>query len=111
MAAAPAPGEPRATASQTLPSWASKLSISLERNKRYPAGARDRGEQGITQLSFMIDRSGQLVSSRIVRSSGHPALDAEALDLLRRAQPFPSPPAEVPGAHITLSVPIRFQIR
>lgn len=38
-------------------------------------------------------------------------LDEEALPLLRRAQPFPAPPRELPGKHVDLTVPIRFNIR
>ena len=38
-------------------------------------------------------------------------LDEEALALLLRAQPFPPPPPEVPGEHVDLSVPIRFNLR
>jgi periplasmic protein TonB len=46
-----------------------------------------------------------------VRSSGASALDDEALALLRRAEPFPPPPPELPGARVDLTVPIRFNLR
>jgi hypothetical protein len=38
------------------------------------------------------------------------ALDQETLALVRRAQPFPAPPAAMPGAQIDLAVPIRFNM-
>jgi len=47
----------------------------------------------------------------VVRSSGASALDEEALALLRRAQPFPAPPPELPGQRVDLSVPIRFNLK
>jgi len=37
------------------------------------------------------------VSSRLVKSSGAAALDADALALIKRAAPLPGPPAETPG--------------
>ena len=52
-----------------------------------------------------------MIDSRVVRSSGASALDDEALALLRRAQPFPPPPPELPGARVDVSVPIRFNLK
>ncbi|HLH97982.1 MAG TPA: energy transducer TonB [Xanthobacteraceae bacterium] len=91
--------------------WTSEIVGILERNKRYPTEARARGEQGVTQLAFSIDRQGQVLESRIVSSSGSAALDQEALALLQRSQPFPIPPPELAGAVIKIAVPIRFNIR
>jgi protein TonB len=89
--------------------WKSQVVTLLEHNKRYPPEARSRGEQGVTQLAFSIDRAGHLLSSRIVASSGSAALDAETLALVQRAQPFPPPPPELAGSEMT--VPLRFNIR
>jgi periplasmic protein TonB len=52
-----------------------------------------------------------VIASRVVRSSGASALDEEAPTLLLRAQPFPPPPAELPGERVDLSVPIRFNLK
>ena len=52
-----------------------------------------------------------MIASRIVRGSGHAALDQETLQLLRRSQPFPPPPPELPGERIELTVPVRFNLR
>jgi protein TonB len=79
----------------------------LERNKRYPAAAKARSEKGTAQLAFSLDRQGRVTATRIVKSSGSSALDQETLELVRRAQPFP---AAMPGAHIDLTVPVRFNV-
>jgi protein TonB len=89
--------------------WENQIVTILEHNKRYPADARSRGEQGVTRLAFRIDAEGHLVSSRIVATSGSAALDAETLALLQRAQPFPPPPPELAGRE--MMVPLRFSIR
>jgi protein TonB len=111
VAAAPAQGQPNINDSNAIPTWKTQVVSMLERNKRYPAAARSRNEQGTTQLAFSLDRQGRVTSSRIVRSSGSAALDQETLELVRRAQPFPPPPAGLPGAEVSLSVPVRFNMR
>jgi periplasmic protein TonB len=108
---APLQAMPRVSLSNALPAWKNEVADMLERNKRYPADARNRHQQGTVQLAFSIDREGRVVGSRIVTSSGSPALDKEALDLAKRASPFPPPPRELAGEQINLSVPIRFNIK
>ncbi len=66
------------------------------------------GQQGISRLSFTLGRSGQVLGSRLAGSSGHPALDSEALAMVRRAQPFPPIPPELKQASISFTVPIKF---
>ena len=111
VTAAPVASVPTASSSTALPQWSSRIAVLLERNKRYPATARARREEGTTHVAFVLDRQGRLLSSRIEQSSGIPALDQEALDLLRRAQPFPALPAEFADAQISLTVPIKFALR
>ena len=90
--------------------WDSEIAKLLEHNKRYPSAARARGEQGVAELAFSIDRQGHVLSSRIVKSSGSATLDEETLALVQRAQPFPVPPPDLPGAEIKFTVPVRFNI-
>ncbi len=108
-AAAAAPGalshDPSA-----LPNWKSALVAQLERYKRYPSEAQARGEYGVAQLAFCVDRGGAVHHARILRSSGSPALDRATLDLIERAQPLP-PPSDIPGAQIAIVVPIRYSMR
>lgn len=111
LAAAPMQSVPTITNSNAIPSWKRQVVVMLERNKRYPAAARSRKEHGIVQISFALDRDGHVLSSRVVKSSGSATLDKESLDLLQRAQPFPPAPPELSGARISLTVPIRFNIR
>jgi protein TonB len=109
-AAAPAPGA-GARDRHALPNWTSQLVARLERYKRYPVAAQARGEHGVAQLAFSVDRNGRVHNARIVRSSGSALLDRATLALVRRAQPLPPPPAAVPGARIPVVVPIRYRNR
>ncbi len=109
VAAAQVQGPPTVDRSNAIPTWRSSVAALLERNKRYPADARN--DRGIAQIAFSIDRKGRVMSSRIVTTSGSPALDREALEMIKRAQPFPPPPAALPGTEVSLTVPVRFNMR
>jgi protein TonB len=101
-AAAPAEGM---SSSMARASWKGALMAHLNHYKRFPHGAAGTG---VATVAFTIDRSGRVLSARLVRSAGDAALDAEAASLPRRASPVPAPPPNVGGRSITLAVPIRF---
>jgi len=109
-AAAPMPGA-SAHNPDALPNWKSQLVARLERYKQYPSQAQSRGEQGVAQLAFNVDRSGGVHHFRIVRSSGSSLLDEATLALVERAAPLPPPPPEISGAQIAIVVPIRYNMR
>jgi protein TonB len=100
--AAPADG---ASASMAQASWRGALMAHFNRLKRFPSGAAGTGTATVV---LTIDRSGRVLSSRLIRSSGDAALDAEAASLSRRASPVPAPPPNVGGSSITIAVPIKF---
>lgn len=90
--------------------YAGLISAWLNRNKRYPKRARRRGHQGLVTVRFTVDRTGRVLSSDIVRSSGHTALDDEVRALMRRG-PMPRMPKAMKQARMTMTVPIRFQLQ
>jgi periplasmic protein TonB len=92
-------------------SWHRKIAMQVERYKRYPASSRAHHETGTTQLSFTLDRNGKVLASHVTQTSGFASLDQETIDTVRRAQPFPPPPADMPGEAFDFTVPIRFNIR
>jgi protein TonB len=59
----------------------------------YPSAVRQNGLTGSPVIEVVIQRDGSLRSARVRRGSGHPEIDAAALDILRLASPFdPFPP-------------------
>ena len=104
------PPRPKPSAAQ-IASWYRRIAQQVERHKGYPPSARARHETGTAELAFTLDRSGKVMTSRIVRTSGSAALDQETIDTVRRAQPYPSPPPNMPGETFEFTVPIRFNIR
>jgi protein TonB len=94
-----------------VPQWKTALVTRLERYKRYPSEAQARGDEGVAQLAFTVDRSGGVHNARIVRSSGSSLLDRATLDLIARAQPLPAPPPDIHGSQIAIVVPINYNLR
>jgi len=78
----------------------------MQRFKRYPASAR--GASGTVLVRFELNRAGGVIGSAVTKSSGNAALDQEALDLLRRASPFPPFPATKPGEKDSYIAPVNF---
>lgn len=113
VAAAPSPGTApvQRGGGGGIVSWQGRLMARLQSQRRYPELSRSRREEGVVHLSFAMDRDGNVLSARIARSSGYPALDQETLDLARRASPLPPPPEEIPGSPLNLTVPVRFSLR
>ena len=62
-----------------VPGWQGRLVALLQRAKRYPDLARSAGDEGVALVSFTMDRAGHVLSVRVVRSAGDPALDEEAV--------------------------------
>lgn len=76
-------------------SWQSKLLSHLSRYKRYPDDARRRGFEGVNRLRFVVDGRGKVLSYSLAGRSGSASLDRATLEMIRRAQPLPPPPAEM----------------
>jgi protein TonB len=106
---APSPGS--AASRAAMVSWRDLVLARLQQNKRYPAAAESRHEQGVVMLSFSVDRNGHVLARSIARSSGVAALDEEVLAMVQRAQPLPAFPPAMMQPSINLVVPIRFTLR
>jgi protein TonB len=78
----------------------------LQRFKRYPLAAH--GASGTAVLRFVLNRTGEVIESTVTKSSGNDVLDREALEILRRASPFPPFPAAKPGPQDSYVAPVNF---
>jgi len=89
--------------------WQKELVAHFDRHKRYPAGHPARAAEIV--VSFELDRTGHVLSSRVVRSSGDPAFDEAALAMLKRSDPVPSPPPLVADEGLTFTLPVIFRVK
>jgi protein TonB len=84
------------------------IAAHLARYKQFPADARGRGDEGDPAVTFTVDGGGRVTSVRLARGAGIASLDQEVQAMVRRASPFPAPPA---GHAMTFTVPVSFQLR
>jgi protein TonB len=90
-------------------SFQRELLAHIAAYRRYPDAARAARLNGVVNVRFAIDRDGGVLDVWVQDSSGHPALDQEAIDTIRRAQPMPIVPPILPS-RIDLVLPIEFSI-
>jgi len=89
--------------------WRKQMVIRLNSNKGFLPMAP--GQSGTVKVGFVIDRTGKLVSNWLAESTGNPAIDARALAIVERSQPFPVQPPELDDDRLSLIVPFIFQAR
>lgn len=85
------------------------LAGAARRYRSYPALARNRGWQGVVELSVSIGPPG-VPSVQLNRSSGHGLLDEQALDMLSRAVAETPLPDSLRGGKFSVMIPIRFSL-
>jgi protein TonB len=102
----PTPAGTKGGAPRVPPTWITAVTRRLEHFKRAPA----KSLTGVVQLGFTVDRTGHVLSHEIVKSSGHPELDAEASSIIQRAQPLPPFPNDMTQDEIYLTVPVAFDL-
>lgn len=101
----PQPAEPTAP-----PSYTGAVMAKIMAAKRYPSSSRARREEGTARIAFTLSRDGGVSGESLVASSGHAALDKEALATVRRAGPYPVVPAAI-AAPLDLQVDIAFTLK
>lgn len=85
------------------------VSKLIAKHRRYPASALELGLEGDVEVMVVVKADGFLQSApRVVRSSGHPSLDGEAIKMVERALPLPRLTGENDG--VTLRVPVHFRL-
>ncbi len=92
--------------------------LSLRRVRSYGSLVRARiaryrprggASKGRTVISFSLASSGSLRRARIVRSCGNAKLDRAALAAVRKAAPFPRPPAGMSARQLRFAIPFSFR--
>jgi protein TonB len=99
-----APRQGTAGSAASVASWRTQVFAHLLQYK--PGGAEGAGA---VSIAFTLARSGRLLSSHLAKTSGSSALDSKALEMVRRANPFPPAPPELSGGSFPFVVPVRFR--
>jgi len=91
---------------RVLSTWQKQLAAHLDRYKRYPDNRTGRSREIV--ISFVLDRTGRVMSASVATSSGDGAFDEAALAMMRRADPVPPPPPAVAAETLTYTIPVTF---
>jgi protein TonB len=101
---------PQEQVTQHIESYSSLLANAIAKYKQYPKIAQMRGWQGTVIADLEIDTKGAVISIKIKKSSTYEVLDNEALEMIRKASPFPAPPESLRGKNFNVLVPISFKL-
>ena len=96
---------------KTIESYSAILAKAIAKQKKYPRIAQMRGWQGEIIIDLEIDGQGNLIKSRIKKSSEFKILDAEGMNMIKRASPFPKPPKKLESRIFNVIVPISFKLQ
>ena len=93
-----------------FPGGFQKMNEFIEENMQYPKKCAEKGVYGRVVITFVVERSGKLSNIRVVKSV-HPALDKEALRIVKLM------PRWIPGeqngvtVRVKYIIPIRFSVK
>jgi protein TonB len=86
------------------------LETYIKDNLIYPEEAMEKGISGVSIVAFDIDQTGRATNIRILKSSGNPMLDAEAMRVIRKMPNWI--PGKVNGRNVSVmqKVPVVFEL-
>ncbi len=104
----PTPAGPAPPPAEGLYDYRLSLAAAARAFRDYPPEARARGESGqaVVGIEVVVGRS----RIELAESSGHPALDAAALAMIRQAAALTPLPAALQGLDFQLRLPVLFSL-
>ncbi len=105
----PVPAAVENTQSKAVVKFQKALLRHIDRYKIYPNMARRDRLRGTVEVLFAMRRDGTVLDIQIKTSSGAVILDKEAVETIRRAQPLPPIPLELPP-HLNILLPVAFDL-
>jgi protein TonB len=87
------------------------ISGKINKVKRYPRQARRKGWEGTVVIELHILSSGDVEKVTLIEKSKYQVLDEAALKAIKRTLPFPKFPDGLEIRAITVTVPLRFELK
>ncbi len=97
------------SARRAILTWQKELSAHFDRHKRYPADRANKSAEIV--VSFVLDRTGHILSSSVVKGSGDASFDEAALAMLKRSDPVPAPPPLIADDGLSFTLPVIFRVK
>jgi periplasmic protein TonB len=104
---AASPASAQTPTAQTAAAFQQTLLRHIARFRFYPDQARRDRIQGTVQLVFAMARDGTVSDVWVKTSSGSGILDTAAVETIRKAQPLPPIPIDLPG-ELNILIPVAF---
>ena len=83
----------------------------LGENVKYPVIAQENGIQGRVICQFVVNRDGSIVDVVVVRSSGEPSLDKEALRVINSMPKWKPGKQRGKPVRVKYTVPVNFRLQ
>lgn len=96
---------------KTVAQYRGALISAARRYKIYPRVAIDNNWEGKVQVRMVVGATGSIASLQVTASAGYEVLDAQALEMIRRAWPEAQLPANLRGREFAVDVPVIFSLR
>jgi TonB family protein len=88
--------------------YLTKIKKKIEDVWFYPKRAFDEKKEGISTVKFSLNKSGKLVASGIVESSGYESLDRAAVTSIQAAAPYEPFPKNINLSRINIIATFRY---
>lgn len=95
----------------TYPGGDAALLRFIQQNVQYPDSAKAKGISGVPYVSYVVDETGRVTNARIVRSSGDPWLDQEAVRVVGLLTGYTPGRQRGKAVAVQFTVPIRFELK
>ncbi len=93
-----------------MPAFNGELSEWLGANLVYPDVARKANQQGRSVVQFVVNDDGRVSDAEVVKSSGHPLLDKEALRAVNMMPPWKAGTQDGQAVAVYFTLPITFKL-
>jgi periplasmic protein TonB len=107
-AAPKSPTAPPSPSANGIPAYGSEVHDIIQANQSVPPALAELGISGTAVIQLVISPSGQVISAKILQSSGNAVIDQVALDHAEHAHFDPFTP-DMPDQPWTFTVPVNIQ--
>ncbi len=86
------------------------VNAAFQRERMYPRAAKRAGLEGKVVVEVVIDAAGDIVGTRILKSSGHSILDAAAVESIKDVSELPAPPKALGWKSRSMRIPFIYRL-
>ena len=90
--------------------YLARIRRKIDSSKKYPQTAKTSGQQGRVRVRFTILQNGRIEGLELLAQTPYPALNREALEMIKRAAPFSRLPDAIGVPALEVVLPFTFQL-